>query len=287
MNENGSMTAKLCLFARAIHAQEDHPVFNDTKAEELLEKKDYDWFSKRTQPVGEYDERLICRQVDCYFSPILTSRSAFAEEHVMNFGKRNGRIQYVILGAGMDTFAFRNQYPQIEIFELDHPYTQNYKIKRIHELGWKIPEHVNYIPVDFTKDDIADILKDTTFDQKVPTVFSILGLTYYLSSDTFSAMLETISSLAKKEDEVIFDYPDPSGFQSSSDVRMKRLSKVTESLGETMQKGFTTDEIITILKNNHLHVKEHMAPADIEGRWFQNDERIRAFPCIHLMLAEK
>lgn len=287
MNENGSMTARLCLFARAVHAQEEHPVFNDTKAEELLEKKDYDQFSKRAQSLDEYDERLLCRQVDCYFSPILTSRSAFTEDHVMNSAERNGRIQYVMLGAGMDTFAFRNQNPQIEIFELDHPYTQNYKKKRIRQLGWNIPEHVHYIPIDFTKDDIANTLKETTFDRSIPTVFSILGLTYYLSLDTFSSMLERISSLMKKGDEVIFDYPDPSGFQPSSDNRMKRLSKVTESLGETMQKGFTTDEIITVLNNHHLRVKEHLTPSDIQERWFQNDERIKAFPCMHLMLAEK
>lgn len=287
MNENGSMTARLCLFARAIHAQENDPVFNDTKAGELLEKKDYDQFSKQAQPIGKYDERVLCHQVDCYFSPILTSRSAFAEEHVQASANRNGRIQYVILGAGMDTFAFRNQNQKIEIFELDHPYTQNYKKKRIQECGWHIPDNVNYIPVDFTKDDLAEVLKKTTFDPTVPSVFSILGLTYYLSLDVFSSMLKKISTIAGKGDEVIFDYPDPSGFQPSADVRMKRLSKVTESMGEKMQNGFTTDEITTVLNRNDLHVKEHMTPMDIEEKWFQNDERIQAFPCIHLMLAEK
>lgn len=297
MDNNGSLTARMCLFARAVHAQEENPVFNDTKAEELLDQKDYQNFSDHTRktavqtenvPVTDrYDERLICRQVDCYLSPILTSRSAFTEECVNSFSQQHGPIQYVILGAGMDTFAFRNQNHLVEIYELDHPFTQNYKIRRIHELGWKIPDNLHYTQIDFTKDRIGDTLKKTSFDPSVPTVFSILGLTYYLSEDTFSSMLNEISSIATDSDEIIFDYPDPSGFRSSSDARMMKLSRLTESMGEKMTGGFTDQKIDSLLKENGLHIREHLDPDTIERKWFHNDERINAFPCVHLVLAEK
>ena len=296
MNQNGSLTAKLCLFARAVHAQEENPVFNDTKAGELLGEKDYCKFFQQTgeKAAGDqkqitrnkYDERLICQQVDCYFSPILTSRSAFTEECLSSFALQKETVQYVILGAGMDTFAFRNRNSSIEIFELDHPYTQNYKIRRIRELGWDIPENVHYIPVDFTKEHLQEVLKKSSFRLSVPTVFSILGLTYYLSEETFSSLLKEISSIAGKGDEIIFDYPDPSGFRSSRS-RMNELSKLTRSMGETMTGGFTNQRIESLLKRNGLYVRKHLDPDMIEEKWFRNDERIRAFHCIHLILAMK
>ena len=133
-----SLTAKLCAFARAWHSlQSDHTVFNDFLAFDLMGREEYENVSrlilKRFPQESENSVEYFNRK---YFLPIVLSRSRFAEDRVKLLA-RSGKIQYVICGAGVDTFSFRNKEPNIEVFELDLLPTQSYKKNRIRELKWR------------------------------------------------------------------------------------------------------------------------------------------------------
>lgn len=304
MDTDGSMTAKLCLFARAAHSSEKDPLFNDNIASKFISKKDFNrlarfistGYRKSTLSAGaqagpvpekQLSAQQICGQVDCYFSPILMPRLAFTEQKLSEFAAVHKKVQYVILGAGMETFAFRNQNPDIAILELDHPYTQNFKKKRIRELGWKVPDNVHYAPIDFSKDSLKEVLKKAGFQKDVPAFFSILGVTYYLRLSVFRSTLQQVEQESQKGDQIAFDYPDETTFTSAGFSRAKRLSEIAAALGETMIQGFSYDEMKQTLEEEGLHVAEHLAPAQIEERWFAGRDNITAFPNIHLLLAEK
>ena len=171
-----SMTAKICSFARAHHSNyeyEKEKIFDDYLAYEMMGKEEYEqigqmiehtFYPRDFDPNKSFDRKRVGRLVDLYVSPIALSRIAYAERELKAFVQRYGVCQYVICGAGMDTFAFRNENPQIRIFETDHPDTQRYKLKKIKNLGWNIPENVRYVPIDFSKDHLSEVLHSAGFD---------------------------------------------------------------------------------------------------------------------------
>ena len=151
-----SLTAKLCSFARAWHSSHsDHTVFNDFLALDFMGQEEYEKVSnfilKRFPQESENSIEFFNRK---YFLPIVLSRSRFAEDRV-KLESQSGKIQYVICGAGVDTFSFRNKNPNVEVFELDLLATQSYKKKRIQELHWNIAENVHFVAIDFSKDRIS------------------------------------------------------------------------------------------------------------------------------------
>ena len=125
------------------------------KVGQLIEHE-YVW--DRYDPAYAFKRDDIKETLDKYIAPIPLSRAAFAEKELKRFAGKNKVCQYVILGAGLDTFAFRNDNPNIKIYELDHPDTQKYKLEKIRALEWNIPENVNYVPVDFATEDMREKL---------------------------------------------------------------------------------------------------------------------------------
>ena len=124
-----SITAKLCSFARAYHSNhEKNKIFDDYLAYDLMGKEEYDEIGQLIE--HEYDKnrfdlaytfsgKRIRDKLNRYISPIPLSRAAFAERELTRFTWQRGKCQYVICGAGMDTFAFRNDNPNIQVFEID------------------------------------------------------------------------------------------------------------------------------------------------------------------------
>ena len=292
-----SLTAKLCSFARAYHSNHDRQkIFNDYLAFDMMGKDEYeeigqlvqnDFDEDRYNPNEDFKGCIVYPIVLKYVSPIPLSRAAFAGEKLKEFAEKYGKCQYVICGAGMDTFAFRNENPDIEIFELDHPDTQRYKMEKIKELQWNIPQNVHYVPIDFSKEKMGDVLKKAGFQRKIPTFVSILGVTYYLSLSVFAS---TIGQAAGAADicEVVFDFPDETTFTDSAAERVRHLSEITARLGEPMTQGFSVNEMMDVLCETGFTDREHMAPADIQDQYFKdrNDGQY-AFENIHFIAAER
>ena len=149
-----SITAKLCSFARAYHSNVGRKkIFDDYLAYDLMGRDEFEKIGQLIQNDFEtdisdknysFDPERIVHTLNRYITPIPLSRIAFAEQKLVQFAEKYGVCQYVICGAGMDTFAFRNDNPNIRIFELDHPDTGRYKQERIRELEWNIPSNLTF-----------------------------------------------------------------------------------------------------------------------------------------------
>jgi methyltransferase (TIGR00027 family) len=136
----------------------------------------------------------------------IAARSRFAEDELA-VAFAGGIRQYVLLGAGLDTFAYGRSgaFPALGVFEVDHPATQGWKRSRLREAGIEIPACVTYVPVDFERETLREGLARAGFDFASPAFFAWLGVTPYLTRSAVMATLAFIASL-KSGSAVAFDY---------------------------------------------------------------------------------
>jgi methyltransferase (TIGR00027 family) len=136
-------------------------------------------------------------------------RSRLAEAALAEaVGTREVR-QLVVLGAGLDTFAYRNPFPgRLKVFEVDHPATQAWKRRRLAEAGVAIPAGLTFAPVDFERDGLIEQLAAAGFDAGRRSFFTWLGVVPYLTEETIAATLAAVGALPGGA-EVMFDYTDP------------------------------------------------------------------------------
>ena len=293
-----SITAKLCSFARAYHSNTGRKkIFDDYLAYDMMGKEEYEEIGQLIQNDFElrepdnnfnFDSKLISSRLNRYIAPIPLSRIAFAEKKLREFARQYEKCQYVICGAGMDTFAFRNDDPGIRIFELDHPDTGRYKLERIHTLEWNIPGNLKFVPIDFSKDDMVKVLLDSGFDPTLPSFFAILGVSYYLTLPVFEQTVSKIGELCKAQGKIVFDYPDETTLKAENTERVHTLADITEKLGERMMHGYSCLEIHTVLERYGFNIEEHETPQMIQQHYFENrDDDIFAFENIHFVLADR
>ncbi len=281
IEEVESITAKLCSFARANHSIcKGNKIFDDFLAFELMGEKEYKETEKMikknftTTPTNFLNE---------YICPVVLPRIAYTESKLCEFLNKYKNIQYVILGAGMDTFSFRNQNKNIEIFELDHPLTQKYKLKRIYKAGFKIPSNVYFVPINFEKENIKDVLYASGFDFGKPAFFSFLGVTYYLNLKSFENTISNISDMTCNISEFVFDYPE----KIFENKKTKHLSAITSSIGEPMKESFEFHKIVEIFKNYGFKIQNHFSPDDIQKKYLKASTKLKAYENIHFITALK
>ena len=131
-------------------------------------------------------------------------RSRFAEDELAA-AVAVGTKQYVVLGAGLDTFAYRNPHAGLRVFEIDHPATQQWKRELLQTAGIEIPEEAVFVPVDFERESLGTCLERCGFRMDHPAFFSWLGVVPYLSESAFDGTLNFIAALPKPS-AVVFDY---------------------------------------------------------------------------------
>lgn len=131
-------------------------------------------------------------------------RSRFAEDELAAAMERGVR-QYVVLGAGLDSYAYRNPAPGLSVFEVDHPATQRWKRGLLEQAGVAAPASLAYVPVDFERDDLADMLTAAGCRLDEPVFFSWLGVTLYLTNDAVFDTLAFVADLPAGSG-IVFDY---------------------------------------------------------------------------------
>lgn len=134
----------------------------------------------------------------------LVARSRYTEDHIARAIER-GVTQCVILGAGLDTFAYRCTYDGLRIFEVDHPATQAWKRNLLRDARIDVPTSVVFTPVDFSQTSVEVELLESGWDPTKPSFISWLGVVSYLTHDTVMAMLKFTASLPAGS-EIVFDY---------------------------------------------------------------------------------
>ena len=163
----------------------------------------------------------------------VAARADVAETHLKAGVETRGVGQLVVLGAGLDTFAYRNPYgDRLAVFEVDHPETQAWKRRRLAETGIAIPTSLRYAPVDFERDDLMAALAAAGFDPTKRTFFTWLGVVPYLTKAAIDETLGRIAGVAGGA-EVVFDYSDPPGSLSEAAAAAHRAqAKRVAALGE-------------------------------------------------------
>ena len=276
MDNKASITALMSSFGRAFHAEnEEHPVFADHLAKELMTAEEYSsvqgyilggaqFFEPEITPAALQPKELLRRLVNVHIAPSPLCRAAYTEK-ALKAAVLTGTKQYVILGAGLDTFAFRETefLSKNRVFEVDHPLTQADKLERIARAGWTVPDKLTFVPVDFTKDSLTERLIAAGFDPAAKSFFSWLGVTYYLSTEAIGKMLAELSSLCADGSTLVFDYPDENFF-SAPEKRVQNTIMMANAGGEPMQSAFSYGALEKLLEKRGFLIYELLTPDDIQ-----------------------
>jgi methyltransferase (TIGR00027 family) len=200
---------------------------------------------------GEIIERAGARSGDGRMRFWTAARARIAEEALEASARQRGARQLVILGAGLDTVAYRSPLAsQLRIFEVDHPATQAWKRRRLDDAGIAVPDSLSYIPMDFERDLLPERLGAAGLDPTIRTFFMWLGVVPYLSREAIEATLAMIGGLAGGA-EVVFDYRDPPETMTPERRRYEeqRAARVA-AVGEPFLSDFGPDELHRLL---HAH----------------------------------
>jgi methyltransferase (TIGR00027 family) len=197
----------------------------------------------------------------------LVARSRYAEDKLAR-AVSEGVMQYVLLGAGLDTFAHRNPYPHLRVFEVDHPATQQWKRELLETGDLPTPANLTYVPVDFERQSLPEQLHSAGFNPLNATLFAWLGVVPYLTLEAFRS---TISFIAAQPHGtgVVLDYVQPrSALPFLEKLAHDSLAARVKLAGEPFRLFFTPAEIaaeLTAFRNC-----EDLGSDEINTRYFSN-----------------
>ena len=277
-----SATAQRAAVQRAAHQLLDDPkVFDDPVALRILGRK-------RAGTLPTDPLRSEGTALSPHLRAFMAARSRYAEDELA-VGVRRGVRQYVILGAGLDTFACRNPYPEgvLDVFEVDHPATQAWKRARLQEAGITVPRNLRFAAVDFEAQSLADGLCGAGYDPGRRTFFAWLGVTPYLRSEAVMATLRFIVA-APVGSGVVFDYMvSPSLLNAAERLVLGLLASRAASAGELWQAFFDPAALKRDLRAMGFRQVADMGPAQINARYFKGRrDRLRTGSLAHLMSAQ-
>jgi methyltransferase (TIGR00027 family) len=170
---------------------------------------------------------------------------------------------------------------------VDHPVTQAQKRQRIAYAGWDLPAHLHFVPVDFTKESLADVLPRSTYNPEKSSFFSWLGVTFYLTEEVVFDTLRALSGMAANGSTIIFDYIDADAFvPEKASKRIQIMQRTAAMVGEPMKAGFVPQALAGKLSGAGFHLEEDLGPAEIERRYFQGrHDQYHAFEHVHFARA--
>ena len=242
---------------RAAHQVLDDPrVFNDPLALAMAGGES----DPRPEPEQPFSRALRA---------FLAVRSRYAEDQLARAVER-GVGQYVLLGAGLDTFAYRNPFRSegLRVFEVDHPATQAWKRERLEEASIAVPNDVTFAPVDFERESLADGLLRAGFDKQRASFFSWLGVTPYLSRSAFDATVGFIARMPSGSG-VVFDFAvERSLLSPQQQLALDRLAARVALAGEPFQLFFDPAALARDLRSLGFGNIEDLSGDQINARYF-------------------
>jgi methyltransferase (TIGR00027 family) len=273
-----SVTAQGAAIQRAAHQLLDVPkIFDDPLAlriiganSESMLRSNLGWFQKSR-----------------FLRAFIVLRSRYAEDELV-CALRRGIRQYVILGAGLDTFAYRNPCPgsYLRVFEVDHPATQSWKRARLREVEIGIPDSLTFAPVDFERQTLGDGLSCVGFRADEAAFFSLLGVVVYL---TKTAVMETFKYVASRPagSQIVFDYGIlPSALSESQRIAREALENQVAAIGEPWITYFDPLSLASELRDMGFKHVEDFGPEEANQRYFKDRaDSLRISGSSHLMKA--
>lgn len=255
--EGSSQTAYSVALQRAAHQILDHPkVFDDPLALSILGPE-------------------ACRRIDTATvkfdrrrRAFMAARSRYAEDQLARAIDRGVR-QYVVLGAGLDTYAYRSR-SGVRVFEVDYPATQSWKRARLKQSGIEVPNSVVFVHADFEQLGIEDQLQANGLDRTQPVFFSCLGVFMYLTRDAVMRVLRFVASCPRGSGAA-FDYTlSPSALNPLMRLRQRLIATVVARLGEPFQSSFVPADLSRLLRDMGFGELEDLSSEEIDCRYFEH-----------------
>ena len=255
-----SRTAQGAAMHRAAHQLVDQPpVFADPLALRIIGE------GAATELREGRDVRAMTQSTG--LRAFIATRSRFTEDCLSEAMARGVR-QYVLLGAGLDTFAYRAPREGLHVYEVDHPATQSWKRQRLADVSIAAPDWVTYAPVDFERETLRDGLARAGFDFAKPAVFAWLGVTPYLTRDAVMSTLAFVASLAKGS-EVAFDYAEPTeSHDAQQREHFEAMATRVAASGEPFRSFFEPRSLARNVKAIGFSFVEDLDAAALNARYF-------------------
>jgi len=249
---------------RAAHQLlDDHPlVLNDPLAVPILGPGAAD----RILANAEQDRQPFSLAMRAF----VVARSRYAEDHLYQAVLKNVR-QYVVLGAGLDTFAYRNPLSaeQLRVYEVDHPATQQWKRRLLASANIRVPRTLAFASVDFERQTLEEGLAAAGFCSEQPAFFSWLGVTPYLTLKAFRSTLRFIASRPPGTG-VTFEYAMPrESLTFQGRLALDLIAARVEKAGEPFRLFFTPEQMRDELDDAGFSTVEGLSCREINVRYFQ------------------
>jgi methyltransferase (TIGR00027 family) len=277
-----SRTALMAAFFRADHHKHDDPkIFDDPVAQLLLSPSDVesienglltaapDTSSSLSASSDRRNELSRLLRHHPAPAPVL-ARARYTEDHLFE-AVRGGAAQYVMVGAGLETFALRHQglRDRLQVFEIDHPSTQAFKQQALSRAGIAPPPNLHFVPADLEAVSVADALRGSSFTAQVRSVFSWQGVIAYLTLQAVRETLRSIRSVAASGSLLLFSYLDGDAFRAEkASARIRRMIESNRSIGESMITGFDLPVLQAELRAARFDLIEDLDPEEQQRRYF-------------------
>lgn len=211
------------------------------------------------------------------FRGFMAARSRCAEDELAA-AEEKGVRQYVILGAGLDTFAYRNSFPDLCVFEVDFPATQEWKRQMLAEAQISIPSNVSFVPLDFEHKTLGESLAEAGLDVSKAAFFGWLGVVPYLTREAFRATVAAIAQLPRPT-AVSFDFAlEPELHSPRVRAAFDMLAERVAAAGEPFQLFFRPEELEAELHQAGFGQVELIGAEELNRRYFKGRSDGLALP---------
>lgn len=249
---------------RALHVQYDSPphILKDEIGYQLAQPDGY-W---QDQP--DMDLKRTSR-----FRAAIVARARYIEDLVIKRAKQ-GLNQYVILGAGLDSFAQRrsNEIQSLQIFEIDKPETQKWKQERLKELGYDQSNSLHFVPVDFETESWWEQLLTTDFDPNAPALVSSIGVSQYLSKEATKEVLQNFTSLVSGSTLVMTFFLYKKLLDPEDQPLLEFAEKGAKASGTPFISFYSHEEMLKIAKEAGFEEAQIISKFDLLAMYFNDRE---------------
>jgi methyltransferase (TIGR00027 family) len=276
-----SATARRVAMRRAAHQVFDDPlVFEDPFALRILGEET----AAQIRAGRQGEEAITSRALRAF----MAVRSRFAEDALRRAVGR-GVEQYVVLGAGLDTFAYRNPFAdRLRVFEVDYPATQAWKRDLLDRAGIAVPTSLTFVPIDFERQTLADCLANVGVRVDAPAFFSWLGVTMYLSEQTAMDVFRFVATFPAGSG-ITFDYAvSPSLLRPMERMVLGVFSRRVAAAGEPWTLFFDPTALVADLRKIGFVDIEDLGPQETNNRYFSGrSDGLKVGSLARLMRAER
>ena len=230
--------------------------------------------------------RELAREDLLAFSRWVCVRARLPED-IVEKAVAAGVGQYVMLGAGLDSFAYRrgDLLDRLQVYEVDHPETQLWKRGQLSTLDVPIPDSLVFAPVDFERQTLAEGLDAAGFDFGAPTIFSWIGVTMYLTLDAITTTLATITRCPAGS-RVVLTYNLPKHALEAMGASTDRvLAGIAVDMGEPFLSLFFPDEIERLVRDQGFDDIVHFGPEEARSTYFQGRSDVQFGGAQRLLVA--